>query len=71
LRELAGVYPNPGLFQKLAMSLALNDEPEEAVLWLTRACKMVPRTQCTALKLSWAAQSRDSAKIAAASWPSD
>ena len=71
LRDLAGVYPNPGLFQKLAQSLALNDEPAEAALWLTRACLMVPRMQCVALKNSWAAQSRENAKIAAANWPGE
>ena len=71
LRDLAGVYPNTGLLQKLAKSLALNDEPAEAALWLTRACQMVPRTQCVALKQSWAAQSQDSPKIAAANWPGE
>jgi hypothetical protein len=71
LRGLAGAYPNPGLFQKLAKSLALNDEPAEAVLWLNRACQMVPRLQCVALKKSWAAQSRVDPKIATAHWPGE
>jgi O-antigen ligase len=70
LRDLAGVYPNPGLLQKLAQTLALNGEPTEAKLWLTRACQMVPRTQCDALKRSWASQSKDNAKIATVQWPS-
>lgn len=71
LRDLAGAYPNPGLFLKLAQVLALNDEPAEAVLWLTRACPMVPLTQCHAMQQAWAAMSLNDPKIAAAHWPSE
>jgi O-antigen ligase len=69
LLGLAGAYPNPGLFLKLAKSLALKDEPAEAALWLTRACNMVPLSQCIALKRTWAAQSKADPKMAAAHWP--
>ena len=69
LRGLVRAFPNPGLYLKLARSLALNDEPAEAVLWLTRACPMVPLTQCIAIKKEWAAQSLINPKIAAARWP--
>ena len=68
LRDLAGVYPNPGLVQKLAKSLALNGEPAEARLWLTRACRMASRTQCVALRQSWAAMALNDPKLAAVHW---
>jgi hypothetical protein len=71
LRDLAGVSPSPGLFQALANSLALNGEPTEAKLWLTRACQMVSQAQCAALKRSWNAQSWDNAKFAAVNWPNE
>ena len=71
LRDLASAYPNPGLYQKLAKSLALNDQPAEAALWLTRACKMVPKSQCVALRQSWAAQARNDPRLAAAKWATE
>lgn len=71
LRGLAGAYPNPALFQKLATTLALNDQPAEAALWLTRACKMVPKLQCVILRNAWAAKARDDPRMAAAKWATD
>jgi hypothetical protein len=69
LRGFAGAYPNPGLFQKLAVTLAMNQLPEEAALWLRRACNMVPKSQCVALREAWVIQARSDERIARVPWP--
>ena len=70
MRNLAVYYASPALFQKLALALALNQRPEEAALWLSRACKVVPRGQCEAINDAWKIKAQNSPDIAAVPWPS-
>lgn len=63
------VYPNFVIFNKLAISLALNHQPDEARLWLIRLCKVSPAQDCEAAKSIWAAQSSRHSEIAAIPWP--
>ena len=61
--------PNPLIFFKLATSLALNQQPDEARLWLQRMCKSVPLSDCAQVRKVWARQSLKYPEIAAIPWP--
>jgi O-antigen ligase len=69
MRNVTTLFPNIITLHKLATSLALNQQPEEARLWLARMCKVVPDAQCHAAKKVWAKQSLRSPEIAAIPWP--
>lgn len=69
MRKVTGAYPSAGAFHKLAGALAMNQQPDEARLWLRRMCKMVDQAQCAAVKVAWANQSVQNADIAAVAWP--
>lgn len=69
VRHVTGMFPNVVFFNKLATTLALNQQGEEAQLWLTRMCKVVPASQCLAAKAAWARQALSSPDIAAVPWP--
>ena len=69
LRKITSTYPSTGNFHKLAAALAMNQQPQEATLWLKRMCKIVSVTQCAAVKTAWADQSMNSPDIAAVPWP--
>lgn len=69
LRKATITSPSTGGFHKLAAALAMNQQPEEAILWLKRICKIVSETQCTAVKMAWESQSLGNPDMAAVSWP--
>jgi hypothetical protein len=69
LRRVVGNNPNLQLFHKMAMTLALNHQPEEAKLWLRRMCKVVDKSQCLLVKDFWATQALKYPEIAATPWP--
>ena len=66
---MVGLYPSAGFFQRVAVALALNRQPEEAVLWLRRACHVVSQAQCAALKVAWENQALTRVEIKAVPWP--
>lgn len=69
MRNVTGLFPNVVFFHKLATVLALNQRPDEARLWLTRICKVVPDSECLAVKTTWAKQALKNPEIAAIPWP--
>tara|TARA_R110001599_G_scaffold64023_3_gene179024 strand:- start:650167 stop:651903 length:1737 start_codon:yes stop_codon:yes gene_type:complete len=69
LENVTALFPNIVFFNKLAMTLALNQRPKEAQLWLVRMSKVVPRKQYCEVKKSWERESLRNAAIAAAPWP--
>lgn len=69
MRKVVGAYPNTGTIYNLATALALNQQPEEAQLWLKRMCKIVPQPECVAAKTVWVNKSLVNPDIAAVSWP--
>lgn len=69
MRDMVGLYPSAGFFQRVAVALALNRQPEEAVLWLHRACHVVSQAQCAALKVAWENQALTRVEIKAVPWP--
>lgn len=69
LRKVTSTYPSAGFLQKYAATLAMNQQPDEAQLWLKRVCKIVSESQCAAVKAAWANQSLSNPLIAAVPWP--
>ena len=69
MRRVTRTYPGAGQFHKLAAALAMNQHPDEAGIWLRKMCKMVPESQCEAVKSAWADQSLDNFEMAAVLWP--
>ena len=69
MRDVTGLYPSSGFFQKLSTALALNNRPDEAALWLRRMCVLVPVGQCRAVKTAWENQSKTDPLIAKVAWP--
>lgn len=69
MREVASTYPSTGALHKLAAALAINHHPDEAQLWLRKICKIVPESQCNAVKVAWEKQSLGNTGMAAVSWP--
>jgi hypothetical protein len=69
LRNVTALFPNIVFFNKLAMTLALNQRPQEAQLWLVRMSKVAPRKQYCAVKKSWARESSRNPAIATVPWP--
>ncbi len=69
MRNVAGLYPSAGFFQKLAAALALNQRPAEAALALRQMCGIVSEQQCLAVKFAWENHSKSEPLIAAIPWP--
>lgn len=69
MRKVTSTYRSTGAFHKLATALAMNQQPDEAQLWLKRMCKIVSESQCAAVKVAWANQSLSNPNIAAVPWP--
>ena len=69
LRKITSTYPSTGNFHKVAAALAMNQQPQEATLWLKRMCKIVSETQCAAVKTAWASQSMNNPAMSAVPWP--
>jgi O-antigen ligase len=69
MRNVTGLYPNPILMHKLAITLALNQRPDEARLWLKTLCKVAPDSECLIAEKLWARQSLKHPEIAAIPWP--
>ncbi|WP_296510155.1 O-antigen ligase family protein [Rhodoferax sp.] len=50
MRKVATEYPNTGVVYKYATALVLNHRVDEAKLWVERLCKVVPASNCDAVK---------------------
>jgi hypothetical protein len=68
MEKVASTYPNAGVIYKFATSLALNQKPDEALLWLKKMCKIVPKSECIAIKTVWIEKSYNNPNIAAVRW---
>lgn len=69
MRHVAGMFPNTVFIHKLAVTLALNRQPEEARHWLQTLCKVIPEAQCRAVEVAWSRQAQQSPEMAAVNWP--
>ena len=69
MRHVVSIYPSPGFFQRLATALAVNNQPQEAALWLRRLCKVNSALQCAAVEAAWIEQGRGNALVRAVPWP--
>ena len=69
MRNVTALYPNPILMHKLAITLGLNQRPDEARLWLKTLCKVAPDSECLIAEKLWARQSLKYPGVAAIPWP--
>jgi len=69
MRNVVSLSPSAGLVQKLALTLALNDRPQEAADWLEKMCGMVPVAQCKLVKDAWVQQAVGKPKLMGVPWP--
>ena len=69
LRKVANSYPGTATIPKLAVALALNQQPIEARLWLRKMCGIESELHCNAVKSYWANQSLKHSELAAVGWP--
>jgi O-antigen ligase len=69
MRSVAVIFPGGLVLHRFATALALSHHPEEARLWLVRACKVIAVQECDTMKSLWANQSAQHPEIAAIPWP--
>ena len=69
MRHITEVFPSTLFIFKLASTLALNQQPDEARMWLPRLCKVVSADQCEKARILWAKQALQYPDIAAIPWP--
>lgn len=64
-------YPSPGAIYELALAYALNNQPDEAVYWLNRLCKLASEAECVTLRNAWNVQRSSNSVIERLPWPND
>lgn len=69
VRGVITTLPSAFVLYRFAAMLAMNDQPDEAKVWLKRVCHISPPVQCKAIKEEWAKQSLVNKSIAAIPWP--
>lgn len=69
MRNGIALWPTIAILHKLATSLALNQQPDEARLWLQRMCKVIAPPDCAQVRKVWVRQSLKYPEIAAIPWP--
>ena len=69
IRRVTNFFAGPLFIHKLATTLALNHQPDEAKLWLMRLCKSAPVQHCNDAHNMWKSQSLKYPEIAAIPWP--
>lgn len=69
MRNGIALWPTVRIFYKLATSLALNQQPVEARLWLQKMCKVVAAPDCSQVRKMWTRQAQTYPEIAAIPWP--
>jgi hypothetical protein len=69
LENITRVSVNGNKVLRLAMLLAVNDQPERAVWWLQRFCSIVDEVSCGQGQLYWQERGQRYPEIAALPWP--
>lgn len=69
MRNLVSTIPSAFVMYRFAATLAVNNQPAEATLWLKRLCQTSPKEQCEVIMAEWKKQSKSNPKIAAIQWP--
>lgn len=70
MRRITELFPSALFAHKLASSLALNQQPDEARLWLVKMCTVVSDKHCAMAQTLWSSQALKHPEIAAIPWPS-
>ncbi len=69
MERLTTAYPSRPFVYRLARAFALNKQPQKAQWWLAKICKITDEKDCRMSQRSWAAESKEDARIAAVPWP--
>lgn len=69
LRSIPELFSGALFLHKYASTLALNQRPDEARLWLQRVCKVASEPECRTAQAIWARQALKHPEIAAIPWP--
>ena len=69
MRNITALFPSTLFNYKLALALALNNQPDEARIWLIRMCKVVSADQCLKAQRFWANEALKHPEVAAIAWP--
>lgn len=67
--RVTNAYPSGSSVYKTAKAFALNDQPEQARLWLAKICKISSVEECDINKHVWTQDAVNNPLIAAVSWP--
>ncbi|MBG6076767.1 PglL family O-oligosaccharyltransferase [Polaromonas sp. CG_9.11] len=62
-------YPSLNLAYRLATAFALNGQPAEARVWLSKICNFTDEVQCLLAQRTWALESLNDPRIAFITWP--
>lgn len=68
MRQIPELFSGTLFLHKYASTLALNQHPEEAQLWLKRLCKIASVQECRDAEAIWAKQALKHPEIAAIPW---
>ncbi|MBB1075300.1 O-antigen ligase C-terminal domain-containing protein [Rhodoferax sp. 4810] len=67
--RVTNAYPTGSSVYKTARAFALNAQPEEAQLWLTKICKISPVEECNSSRNVWGQEALSNPSIALVQWP--
>jgi hypothetical protein len=69
MRDATVLNPNAGFYRFLAISLAMNDRPQEAALWMRRLCQIATVGLCARVKMAWKQEATQNPTMATVPWP--
>lgn len=69
MRGIVKTVPTPLTMNRLAANLALNNQPAEAIKWLTIGCKTYPEAICRSMQARWQQEAVAHPQMAAVPWP--
>lgn len=62
-------YPSRSFAYQLASAYALNDRPQEALVWLNRICKFTDAQDCALVERAWKKAAQQDYRFAVVHWP--
>ncbi len=69
MSSVTRAYPSATAVYRLAVALALNDQPDEALILLKKICKITHDVQCRKIQQAWQHESTRDPRRAAVKWP--
>jgi hypothetical protein len=69
MSDTVNALPSPLTIYKLAANLAMNNQPEEAELWLVRLCRTTAEISCKDMHQAWLQNTASHPEMMAIKWP--